>query len=118
MLILNRLGGSLVDGLPRLGAINGLLYDDVERSVSFTLTDSRCQLRGTLGQNFPRTSPRYDSLIPAGRSGWMKLAGEADDTAITGTVIGLGQNRFSQGHNLHLLTTTALVVLTVPVLLP
>ena len=118
MLILNRLGGSLVDGVPRLGAINGLLYDDVERSVSFTLTESRCQLRGTLGQNFPRTSPRYDSLIPAGRSGWMKLAGEADDTAITGTAIGLGQNRFSQGHNLHLLTTTALVVLTVPVLLP
>jgi hypothetical protein len=118
MLILNRLGGSLVDGVQRLGAINGLLYDDVERSVSFTLTDSRCQLRGMLGQNFPRTSPRYDSLIPAGRSGWMKLAGEADDTAITGTAIGLGQNRFSQGHNLHLLTTTALVVLTVPVLFP
>ncbi|NDD63129.1 MAG: hypothetical protein EBZ36_03985 [Acidobacteria bacterium] len=115
MLVVNRIGGNLGTGAERLGSLFGLLYDDMETSQSFTMAGNVCQLRGILGNNFPRTSPRYTSVIPTGRSGWMKFS-SVDDQAITGVVIQNGQDNFAGGHNLHHLTTTNSATLTIPVI--
>ena len=117
LLILNRIGGDLTVGASRLGSIFGLLYDDVESSASFTLSGGTSQMRGILGNNFPRTAPRYDTMIPAGRSGWIKFW-ETEERAMTGAVINLGVRRFDHGHNLHQLSTTAGVTLTIPIYPP
>jgi len=115
MLVVNRIGGDLRAGAERLGSLFGLLYDDQEASQSFTMVGNTCQLRGILGNNFPRTSPRYSAVIPAGRSGWMKFS-SVDDQAITGVVIQQAQDNFAGGHNLHHLTTTNSATLTIPVI--
>ena len=114
LLVVNRIGGNLTGGLPTLGTISGLLFDDLESSQSFVLPGGSCQLRGVLGNNFPRTVPRYTTVIPAGRTGWMKFAA-AEDQALTGVVINESSNGFSGGHNLHTLTTTSTATLTIPV---
>jgi hypothetical protein len=114
LLVVNRIGGNLTTGAEKLGSLFGLLFDDQEISQSFTLAGNVCQLRGVLGNNFPRTVPRYTSVIPAGRSGWMKFAAAADE-AITGVVIQEGLDRLGGGHNLHHLTTTSSATLTIPV---
>ena len=112
--MVNRIGGDLGTGAARLGSLFGLLYDDQEASQSFTLTGNFCQLRGVLGNNFPRTSPRYTTVIPAGRTGWMKFAAVADE-AITGVLLVEALDGFNGGHNLHHLTTTGTATLTIPV---
>ncbi len=114
MLIVNRLGGDLSTGTSRLESIAGLLFDDQESAQSFVLTGGTCQLIGILGNNFPRTSPRYDTVIPTGRTGWMKMS-QINDGAISGAMINHSTIGFSQGHNLHVLTTTSTASLTIPV---
>ena len=69
---------------------------------------------GVLGNNFPRTVPRYTAVIPAGRTGWMRVAAVADE-AITGALLVEAQNGWAGGHNLHHLTTTNTATLTIPV---
>jgi hypothetical protein len=114
MLVVNRLGGDLTTGASTVGTMVGLLFDDTEASASFTLAGGTCQMRGNLGNNFPRTAPRYETMIPAGRTGWMKLW-TLEDTAISGAVINKSNGRFNQGHNLHALTTTTTGSFTIPV---
>lgn len=118
LLVLNRLGGSMMSGVPTVGQLNGLLFDDAETSASFALTGNNCQLRGIINNNFPRTAPRYDQLIPAGRTGWMKFS-TSTDTGLTGSVITYNPTtNFSSGHNLHTLSTTNSVQITIPVYPP
>lgn len=118
LLVLNRIGGSLLEKVPAVGQLSGLLFNDSETAGSFTLAGASCQSRFTLNNNFPRTSPRYDQLIPAGRTGWMKFS-TISDTAITGAVVNnLAPTNFSSGHNLHTLTTTNSVVVTMPIYPP
>ena len=117
MLVLNRIGGDMATAIPSVGVLNGLLFDDAETSASFTLTGNLCQLRGILNNNFPRTAPRYDLMIPARRTGWMKFS-TTNDTALTGAVINYGLGTFNSGHNLHTLTTTESVIITIPVYPP
>lgn len=114
LLIVNRLGGSLIEGTAGIGEIVGFLFDDQERGASFTLASSATQMRGQLGQNFPRTVPRYEALIPTGRTGWMKFSAKSD-VALSGAIINLGRDRFDQGHNLHQLSATGSATITVPV---
>jgi hypothetical protein len=114
MLILNRIGGNLGTGVSRMGTIFGLLYDDIETSASFTMNLMKCQERGILSNVYPRTAPRYDAMIPAGRTGWMKIFG-GTDYAMTGAVINNSVGRFNNGHNLHVLTITDTAVFTMPV---
>ncbi|MFZ4629050.1 MAG: putative Ig domain-containing protein [Blastocatellia bacterium] len=114
MLIVNRIGGDLTaNGLP-VGTISGLLFNDIETSQSFSLVGDQCQLRGILGNNFPRTVPRYTTVIPPGRVGWMKFWANQDH-AITGVSMNEALAGFSGGHNLHVLTTTNSASLTIPV---
>ncbi len=115
LLIVNRLGGNLTNGAERLGTLAGLLFDDSEVSRSFMLNGGECQVRGLIGNNYPRTVPRYTTVIPAGRTGWMKFWANGDE-AITGAMINEAPSGLSGGHNLHALTTTASASLTIPVI--
>jgi uncharacterized repeat protein (TIGR01451 family) len=122
LLIINRIGGDLSANAATLGTLFGLLYDDAESAYSFSLT-AGCQLRGTLSGNFPRTVPRIDTIIPAGRSGWLKIWGGADYGIVGATInnnvnTDSAPNAFDGGHLLHKLTLTDTAILTIPIFPP
>lgn len=123
LLILDRLDGNLATGLSTLGSIFGVLYNDAEAPYSFEFSSSRRQFRGVINATFPRTAPRVPSIIPAGRSGWLKLS-RSSDGAFVGAAINFNpnsatnSNAFNQGHNLHHLTLTTEASLIVPVFPP
>lgn len=129
LLILNRIGGNLASGVASLGALSGLLFDDQEMGLAFSLSAGSCQFRAVLSNSTPRTNPRIDALIPAGRTGWMMIqpvvaGGGSPLSAMTGAAINFNPNvrasvkAFNQGHNLHTLTVTDAVSLMIPVLPP
>ena len=121
-LIVNRVGGSLVSGAASVGSVFGILYDDQEQSHSWNATWG-CQRVIQLNNDFPRTTPRYDQVIPAGQTGWMKFWGTAD-VGILGAVInrnpnaGTASGAFNGGHNLHKLTLSTTNTYTIPVFPP
>lgn len=123
MLILDRIGGNLATGAAKLESVFGLLYDDAENVLSFAFNPNTCQFRSVISNSFPRTTPRIGQFIPAGRSGWMKLW-SFDDAAIIGATINFNPSvatdsaAFNQGHNLHTLTLTNTVSVTIPVFPP
>ena len=112
MLIVNRIGGSYAIGAATTGTLFGVLYDDAESGFSFTLTGG-CQVMGVLSDSFPRTVPRLSSLVPSGRSGWLKLYNLTLDNGLLGASMnfnasaGQQSDAFNGGHNLHKLTLTA-----------
>jgi len=128
MLILNRIGGNLGIGVGALGNIAGLLYDDGENGSSFTFNAGACQFRSLLSNNFPRTAPRFETIIPAGRSGWMKLYADSTSIGLLGATINgnassaTAANAFNGAHNLHHLTYNntggGAVSMTIPVFPP
>lgn len=111
LLVVNRIGGNLGTGAAPLGTLFGILYDDAENALSFNVAGG-CQLRSSLSNNFPRTTPRFETYIPAGRSGWLKLFNQTAAIGMTGVAINFNGNAansagaFNQGHNLHALTLT------------
>lgn len=117
MLIVNQLGGDLTGSTMATREIYGLVFDDQEVGLSFTASSGGCQLRSIITGSFPRTTPRIDRHIPAGRSGWMKFWAN-EDQGIAGAVINRGSSEggFNQGHNLHVLTTTDRVTYIIPIL--
>lgn len=128
LLILNRIGGNLALGAGTLGTLFGLIYDDAANSLSFELSGS-AQFRSTLSSSFPRLTPRFDSFIPAGRSGWMKIYGQTpNDIALLGAAINFNANAtpgptgtagaYSGGQNLHFSTVTATASYVIPVFPP
>ena len=108
LVILNRVGGNLLTGAASLGSLFGLMYDDSESVFSYSVTGG-CQLRNSLSNTFPRTTPRFETVIPAGRTGWTKIWGGA---GILGSIINANPNAaasasaFTGGRNLHKLTLT------------
>jgi len=123
MLIVNRVGGWLSTGTSSTGTLFGLLYDDAESAYSFSLTGG-CQIMGSLSDSYPRVAPRFTTIIPQGRSGWLKLYNNSTDVGILGAVINFNANAGSQpgafngGRNLHKLTLSTLNVYTIPVFPP
>ena len=123
LLVINRIGGNLMGSAAAIGSISGILYDDAETGLSFSFSTNTCQFKSILSNNFPRTAPRFDTVIPAGRSGWMKLWG-ADDIGILGATLNQNinastlANGFDGGHNLHKLRFTSSVRLTIPIIPP
>ncbi len=123
LLVINRIGGSMVAGADPLGTIFGQFFDDKESGFGFCFTTMSCQLRSQLTNNWPRTSPNFEQVIPAGRSGWMKFW-STNEAGILGAVIinnaraGTTPGAFKQGRNLHKLTITQSAVLTIPVFSP
>ena len=135
LVVINRIGGNLATGAGLIGNVFGILYDDMEMGLSFSFTASNCQFKSSLSNNFPRTAPRFEQAIPAGRSGWMKFwstsavdqrpfGSDSDSRAITGAVLnansnaGASANAFNGGRNLHKLTLNPFTVLVVPVFAP
>jgi hypothetical protein len=123
LLIVNRIGGDLRSNARDLGSMFGLVYDQLENPFSFQFSGA-CQFRSIFNNTtFPRTSPRLNTIIPAGTTGWMKFRTIAD-TAILGAAINFNlsaqsnQSAYNQGHNLHKLTLTNTASLTVPVFTP
>ncbi len=123
LIVLNRIGGSLAAGAATLGSLFGIFYDDAENPLSFTFTAGVCQFRSSLSNNFPRTAPRFEQFIPAGRSGWAKFY-SLSDIGLLGAQInfnpnaGTAANAFNQGHNLHKLSLTSAASLTIPIFPP
>ena len=111
LVIINRVGGNLGIGASSLGTLFGLLYDDAENVLSFSVTGG-CQLRNSISNNFPRTTPRFETFVPAGRTGWAKVYNQTGAIGILGAAINLNPNAassagaFNGGHNLHHLTLT------------
>jgi hypothetical protein len=124
LLILNRLGGDLATGAATLTSIFGLVFDDAENGLSFSFAPGACQFRSNLANSFPRTAPRFENLIPTGRSGWMKLWAADGTAAMTGAAINFNANTaasataFNQGHNLHVLTLTTAASFAIPIFPP
>ena len=123
LLILNRIGGNLGIGASSLGTLFGILYDDSENALSFNVTGG-CQLRSLLTNNFPRTAPRFETFIPAGRTGWLRIYSQTGAIGMTGSAINFNANSvssagaFNQGHNLHALTLNATSSYVFPVFPP
>ncbi len=118
-IILNSLRGDLTSAMGNVGTMFGLLYDDVEVSYSFSINVG-CHTRVTLSDTTPRTAPRFTTVIPAGRTGWMKLYSNAAN-AVVGAMVNSNPNTesrpdvFNGGHNLHHLTLSTNGFLTIPV---
>jgi hypothetical protein len=80
-------------------------------------------LASSLSNTFPRTTPRFESVIPAGRSGWLKIWSQSD-IGILGAMInananaGAQANAFAGGHNLHKLTLSTTNSYTIPIFPP
>ncbi|MBX3278562.1 MAG: hypothetical protein KF868_11225 [Acidobacteria bacterium] len=122
LLILNRVGGNLFTTASTLGTLFGILYDDQETAHSFQVTGG-CQLRQILSNTFPRTTPRFDVVIPAGQTGWLKIF-STSDIGIIGSVINFNANSatssgaFNEGRNLHKLRLTSAANVVVPIFPP
>lgn len=121
-IVIDRIGGNLGLGAATLGTMFGIFYDDAESALSFTFTGS-CQFIDSLSNSFPRTTPRFETFIPAGRTGWVKIgltANLGDDGAIIGAVL---NNRtvssgYNGGRNFHKLTLSNSASLIIPVFPP
>lgn len=70
--VLVRVGGDLHSSIGSIGTLFGILYNDVETAVSYTLNGG-CQYLFVFGQPDPRTIPRFNVFIPPGTTGWSKL---------------------------------------------
>ncbi len=123
LLIINRIGGNLGLGASTLGTLFGILYDDAENAISFSITGN-CQIRNSLTNSFPRSTPRFETFVPAGRTGWLKVFNQTGAIGITGAAINFNPNAtssagaFNQGHNLHHLTLNNQMSYIIPVFPP
>ncbi|MGE0128843.1 MAG: SdrD B-like domain-containing protein [Blastocatellales bacterium] len=123
LLVLDRIGGNLATGVGALGSIFGILYNDTENAFSFSVTSKTCQIKQTLSNDFPRTSPRLDSVIPPGRSGWMKLWATSG-AGVVGAMFNYNPNTatsasaYSGAHGLHALKLQPGVSFTIPIFPP
>jgi hypothetical protein len=121
LVIVNRIGGDLLTTAATLTNLFGVLYDDQEIAYSFTVNPRSCQFRGNISSNFPRTSPRFEQIVPAGRTAWFKFYSTADQ-GMFGASINFNPNAassasaYNQGHNLHKMTTTTGAFFDIPVL--
>ncbi|MFN0084375.1 MAG: hypothetical protein ACKVX9_03200, partial [Blastocatellia bacterium] len=121
LVIINRVGGDLLTFAASLTNLFGILYDDAEQAYSFSLSPRTCQFRGNVGNAFPRTTPRFEQLVPAGRTAWFKFYSTSDQ-GLFGAAINFNPNSaasanaYNQGHNLHKLTFTTGMSYAMPVL--
>ncbi|MDX2031257.1 MAG: hypothetical protein SF339_11330 [Blastocatellia bacterium] len=120
LLVLNRIGGNMMLMADGIGTVSGMLFDDLETGYSFCFTNMACQLKASLNNNLPETSPDFETAIPAGRSGWMKLW-NADDAGLLGATLVhnplsiITVEAFNQGHNLHKLSHSTTTRLLIPI---
>ena len=110
-LIVLSLRGDLFTTVSSFGALFGILYNDQEEPHSWTTTGA-CHFVRRFENSFPRTSPRFDQVIPAGQTGWTKFWA-VSDVPLLGAVINFNPNAgsasgaYNSGRNLHKLTFSA-----------
>jgi len=99
----------------------GVLYDDAEQGQSFTWTFG-CAEAKVLSNTVPRTAPRLDTVVPAGRTGWIRTYSTSDTGLALSMVVyntawvTAPQTNFHGAHNVHVLTRpVAAQVATLPV---
>jgi uncharacterized repeat protein (TIGR01451 family) len=126
LLALNRIGGNLSfgSGARTIGDLFGVLFDDIENAFTWTSAFGSTQITSDLSNSFPVTTPDFETILPAGRSGWMKFW----STSAVGGLLGASINRnpnagtqafaFNNGRNLHHLTLADPAALTIPVYPP
>jgi hypothetical protein len=105
LLVLDSIEGDLRANLNSIGAVFGLIYDDVERQLSFSYRSERCQEVLRISDSFPSTAPRFSSFIT--RTGWIKLWSTALPVRpLIGAVLRKPKvaGGYAGGHNLHKLT--------------
>ena len=99
----------------------GVLYDDAEQGQSFTWALG-CGAIAEITNTNPRTAPRLDTVIPAGRTGWIRTYYTSDNGG--GAMSMLVANsawatapstNFHGGHNVHVLTRAVARGATLPV---
>lgn len=119
--LVDRIGGDLTSRAATVGNLFGVLYDDAGIPFGLPRGVNAPQLRINLRSQFP-FQPRLEQIIPAGRSGWLKLFHFTQDIALLGVSFTLNTNPergiFTQGHNLHALSLTNSATLTIPILPP
>lgn len=122
--ILNRIEGSLIDGMLSVPRLAVLVYDDRETPFSSQFLAGQCQKRLILSDTEPRLVTRFSTAIPKGRSGWIRIntSPTTQNIALLGAVINYNpstatvSDAFNGGHNLHKLSFTNNVIsITVPV---
>jgi hypothetical protein len=120
-----RVGGSMLTGATPIGSLFGFLFDDLETPHSWGIQNVPCQLFQRIDNNFPHTSPQVETVIPSGKTGWLKFFTPPPvDGGLLGSVfnrnsnLGSAPNAFIGGHNLHKLTLTATNSITLPVFPP
>jgi len=116
--------GSYVTSALGSSSMFGVLYDDAEQGQSFSWSFACAEVK-VLSNDTPRTAPRLDTVIPAGRTGWIRtyintdgltnsghFGGGAMSMIVSNSAWGTagGQSvNFHGAHNLQVLTrpTTA-----------
>jgi hypothetical protein len=105
VVVVNRIGGNLQTGAGTIGTIFGVLFNDAEAGLSFTLRGG-CQRVFGITDSDVRTTPRPSVHVPANSSGWMKFW-STDNIGIMGAVItghpaqASARNAFTGARNLH-----------------
>jgi hypothetical protein len=111
LLIINRPSGNLAVGADAIGTIAGILFNDAENAYSFAFSSNQCQVKFSISNTLPRTAPRFTTVVPTGRTGWMKLF-TYTGAPLLGAVINMNPaanasaSAFNMGHNLHKLRLT------------
>ena len=115
-LVLNRVGGDFTgSGAATVaGTVGGILWDDASNGFSFTLLSGLTvpQLAFSITEASVQTVPRLNLVIPASRSGWLRLNNTTTDAAYLGASLNYHPNAATQrgsydnGHNLTALTNT------------
>lgn len=120
LLVINGVGGFFTGAATTIGSLFGLLFNDQEEAHSWNRSGG-CQIATVLDDAFPRTTPRFNVVIPAGQTGWMKfwstspinnlgtfgVGGAADGRALLGAVFqrnpgaASSAGAFQGAHNLH-----------------
>jgi hypothetical protein len=122
LLVVNSPSGNLAVGMNTTGTLFGLLLDDAESLFSFSL-GGNCQVRNSLSDSFPRVTPRFTTVIPQGRTGWMRLW-STQPRPLTGAAINFTafsqteRANFNGGANLSPLRFTESSTMTMPVFPP
>lgn len=123
MLVLINPSGNMGIGANSIGSVAGIMYNDAENAYSFTFSSSQCQLKFSITNTIPRTAPRFTTVVPSGRTGWLKMFNYSG-APLLGSVINYNPaasaspTAFNQGHNLHILRLAPTASMRIPVFPP
>jgi hypothetical protein len=121
-IVLNSVNGNLSLGLTSLPSrIPVLLYDDEERVFSTFLNGGACQVERLINDTNLRTVPRFTTVVPADKTGWLRINANGPVTHMLGAQFNFNPNAaarpdvFNGGHNLHILRVASGASMLIPV---